>query len=77
MTDRDIIATGVGFFLASCLVAVIIVLAGGVGVAYFWNCFAPDLFGAAAATYRNGIGFVGLLVLVRQITPFTVGRSRD
>jgi hypothetical protein len=74
MTERDAV---ISYLFVAALVALVIVIAGGGAAAYFWNCFAPDLFGASRATYRNGVGFVGFLVLVRQVTPLTVGRSRD
>lgn len=76
MTERDAIATAIGFLLAALTVSLIVIVAGGCAAAYFWNCFAPDLFGAAKATPRNGIGFVALLVVCTQASSLTVGKSR-
>lgn len=67
--DKDALATAIGFLLAAAALAIVAIVAVGGSATFFWNCVAPDLFGMPQATYRNGVGAVGLLICLKAIWP--------
>lgn len=67
--DSDTLAVVIGLFLASAALSIVAVLVLGGMASYFWNCFAPDLFDMPRATYRNGVGAVGLWFCLKAICP--------
>lgn len=63
--DKENVAAIIGMVLAASTLGVFIVLAGGFAVATSWNLFAPAMFDAPAAQWKNGIGLVGFLWCLR------------
>lgn len=67
MTDKDVIATAVGYTMVFLCVVVFVLLVGGGAAAYAWNCFAPEMLDMPRATYRNGVGFAGFGMVCRAL----------